>query len=103
MKRRGFLKFIAGAVAACPLATRAQQPSIPLVGFLGTTIPEDYPTSLQGFHRGLSEAGFVDGQNVKVEYRWAKGRYAELPALAAELVNRKVAIIMRPPAATCSR
>ena len=94
MKRREFITLIGGAVAASPLAARAQQPSIPVVGFLGTTRAEVQPRSLEAFRRGLSEAGFVDGQSVKIEYRWAEGRYEQLPALAADLVSRKVDAIV---------
>jgi putative tryptophan/tyrosine transport system substrate-binding protein len=93
MDRRQFIGLVGGA-AAWPLAARAQQPSVPVVGFLGTTTPESSPRSLEAFRRGLSETGFVDGQSVKIEYRWAENRYAQLPALAADLVNRKVDVIV---------
>ena len=93
MKRREFIGLIGGA-AAWPLAARAQQPSIPVVGFLGATTPESSPLSLEAFRHGLSETGFVDGHSVKIEYRWAEGRYAQLPALAADLVSRKVDAIV---------
>ena len=94
MKRRDFITLVGGAVAAWPLAARAQQPSIPVVGWLGATTPEASPLSLEAFRRGLSETGFVDGHSVKIEYRWAEGRYAQLPALAADLVSRKVDAIV---------
>ena len=93
MKRREFIGLIGGA-AAWPLAARAQQPSIPVVGFLGANTPESSPLSLEAFRHGLSETGFVDGHSVKIEYRWAEGRYAQLPALAADLVSRKVDAIV---------
>src|SRR5258708_1584426 len=96
MKRRDFFTLLSGAVAAWPLAARAQQPSIPVVGFLGATTPEAIPKSAEAFRRGLSETGFVDGHSVKIEYRWAENRYAQLPALAADLVSRKVDAIFPP-------
>jgi len=81
-------------MAAWPLAARAQQSSVPVVGFLGATSPESNRRSLEAFRRGLSETGFVDGHSVKIEYRWAENRYAQLPALAADLVNLKVDVIV---------
>jgi putative ABC transport system substrate-binding protein len=92
MKRR---EFVLGAMAAIvPLATRAQQPSMPTIGFLGAPSAGPYARYLAAIHQGLKEAGFVEGQNVRFEYRWAEGRYERLPALAAELVNRKVSVIV---------
>jgi putative ABC transport system substrate-binding protein len=91
VKRRDFIALLGGAVAAWPLAVRAQQPSIPVVGYLGATTPGQ---NVEAFRRGLSETGFVDGHSVKIEYRWAEGRYAQLPALAADLVSRNVAAIV---------
>src|SRR5258705_5714500 len=90
MQRRDFITLLGGAVAAWPLAARAQQPSIPVVGWLGATTAEPFANAVEGFRRGLSETGFVDGHSVKIEYRWAENRYAQLPALAADLVSRKV-------------
>ena len=94
MKRRDFITLVGGAVAAWPLAARAQQPSIPVVGWLGAATPEVSVASMAAFRRGLSENGFVDGHNVKIEYRWAESRYEQLPALAADLVSRKVDAIV---------
>jgi putative ABC transport system substrate-binding protein len=93
MDRRTFIGLVGGAVA-WQLSARAQQPSVPVVGFLGTTTPESSPPYLEAFRRGLSEAGFVEGHSVKIEYRWAENRYAQLPALAADLVSRKVDVIV---------
>jgi putative ABC transport system substrate-binding protein len=94
MKRREFVKLMGGAAAAgWPLTARAQQSSIPVVGFLGTTTLEFNRRGLDAFRSGLTETGFVDGTTVMIEYRWADGRYAQLPALAADLVNRKVDVI----------
>ena len=94
MKRRDFVTLLGGAVAAWPLAAHAQQPSIPVVGFLGATRAETTVRSMEAFRRGLSEMGFVDGHSIKIEYRWAENRYEQLPALAADLVSRKVDAIV---------
>lgn len=94
LKRRDFITLLGSAVAASPLAARAQQPSIPVVGWLGATRAETNPRAMEAFRRGLSETGFVDGQSIKIDYRWAEGRYDQLPALAADLVSRKVDVIV---------
>src|SRR5262249_27644673 len=102
LKRREFITLLGGAAAAWPLAARAQQPAMPIVGFVSARSREVWDRHAAAFRKGLNETGTIEGQNVMVEYHWLGGQYDRLPSLMADLVRRGVAVLATPGSNTAS-
>jgi ABC-type uncharacterized transport system substrate-binding protein len=94
MRRREFIKLLSNTVVAWPLTARAQRPAMPVIGFLSSVSPQPFANYVAGFRAGLKEGGYIDGQNVTIEFRWAEGHYDRLPEMAADLVRHKVAVLV---------
>jgi putative ABC transport system substrate-binding protein len=105
MRRRNFIALLGGAVTAWPLAARAQQPAIPVIGYVSSLTQAVSARFDAALRRGLSDMGYVEGQNVSIQYRWITDRYDALPAMAADLVQRQVAVILAlgPPAVLAAK
>jgi putative ABC transport system substrate-binding protein len=95
MRRRDLIALLGSTATAWPLVARAQQPILPVIGLLHGASQETFAANVAAFKQGLSQTGYIDGQNVMIEYRWANGRYDQLPVLAADLVRRRVAVTLR--------
>jgi ABC-type uncharacterized transport system substrate-binding protein len=93
MRRRDFLGVMSGAAVALPLTVRAQQPAMPVIGFLNGSSPAGYARMVDAFRQGLKQSGYIEGRNVAIEYRWAEGHYDRLPAMAADLIRRQAAVL----------
>jgi putative tryptophan/tyrosine transport system substrate-binding protein len=103
VKRREFISLLVGTAAGWPFAARAQQPTMPVIGFLNSVSPQSWESYVAGFRAGLKEVGYIDGQNVTIEFRWAEGHYDRLPEMAADLVRHKVAVLVSGASRACWR